>query len=292
MNQQDKRQETLATANVLVAAAFWGAIGLFTRALSATGMTALAIAFFRSFSAAAIMALVLAVTAPKTFRIAPKDIWMFMGTGIVSIGCFNVFYFYTQTVTTLSISAVLLYTAPFFVMFMSAVIFKERITGRKIAALLIAFCGCLFVTSFIGNGNVELRPVAVVTGLGSAVCYALYSIFGRVALSKYPPLTVTFYSLTLSAVGLAVALATGGDALPHITPYAAAVVAGFGLTTVIAYICYTRGLQVLAPSKASTLAFAEPMVATFLGFAVLGEPVTLTSAAGIALIFSGIVILN
>ena len=88
------------------------------------------------------------------------------------------------------------------------------------------------------------------------------------------------------------ALATGGDALPHITPYAAAVVAGFGLTTVIAYICYTRGLQVLAPSKASTLAFAEPMVATFLGFAVLGEPVTLTSAAGIALIFSGIVILN
>ena len=65
----------------------------------------------------------LGVRDRKTFRIRARDIWMFVGTGFVSIGCFNVFYFMTQTYTTLSVAAVLLYTAPFFVIFMSRLFF-------------------------------------------------------------------------------------------------------------------------------------------------------------------------
>ena len=287
----NKISERQASLSVLTAAAFWGAIGLFTRSLSAAGMTPLGIAFFRSLTAALLLALILAVTDKGAFRIVPKDIRIFMGTGIISIGCFNVFYFYTQTVTTLSISAVLLYTAPFFVIIMSAVFFKERVTGRKIAALALAFCGCLFVTGVIGGGG-SLRPLALATGLASAVCYALYTIIGRVALEKYPPLTVTFYSLSFSALAMGMGCLVHGDQFLPLTTGVDAVILGFGLTTVIAYICYTRGLEVLEAGKASTLAFAEPMVATILGFVVLGEPVTLFSAAGIGLIFTAIVILN
>lgn len=115
--------ERRAVAEVLFAAACWGCIGLFTRYLSGLGMSPLAIAFFRSFAAAAMLAGWLGVRDRKTFRIRARDIWMFVGTGFVSIGCFNVFYFMTQTYTTLSVAAVLLYTAPFFVIFMSRLFF-------------------------------------------------------------------------------------------------------------------------------------------------------------------------
>lgn len=64
------------------------------------------------------------------------------------------------------------------------------------------------------------------------------------------------------------------------------------IPTAIPYIFYTRGLQVLAPSKASVLAFAEPMTATILGVVVLHEPMTLSAFVGIVLIFAGIVVLN
>ena len=285
--------ERRAVAEVLFAAACWGCIGLFTRYLSGLGMSPLAIAFFRSFAAAAMLAGWLGVRDRKTFRIRARDIWMFVGTGFVSIGCFNVFYFMTQTYTTLSVAAVLLYTAPFFVIFMSRLFFKERITRQKICAVVLAFAGCLFVTGLVGGGSVSLAPIAIVTGLGSAICYALYSIFGEVALARYVPMTVTFYSLFISACSMGIVFAASGADLPPVSGGMVLGVCGLGLfSTAIPYIFYTRGLARLAPSKASVLAFAEPMTATVLGIVLLHEPITLPAVLGIALIFAGIVVLN
>ena len=216
-----------------------------------------------------------------------------MGTGFVSIGLFNVFYFATQNFTTLSVAAVLLYTAPFFVILMSKLFFKERITKQKVIALILAFVGCLFVTGVVGGGVQTLAPVAIATGLGSAFCYALYSIFGRVALSHYEPMTVTFYSLFVSAVSLGLIFGATGAEMPTMQWEMVAGICGLGFfSTVIPYIFYTRGLQVLAPSRASVLAFAEPMVATIMGIVVLHEPITVAAVIGIGLIFGGIVILN
>lgn len=288
-----KNSERRAVAEVLFAASCWGCIGLFTRYLSGLGMSSLAIAFFRSFSAAVMLAGYLGVRSRATFRIRLRDIWMFIGTGFISIGCFNVFYFMTQTFTTLSVAAVLLYTAPFFVIFMSRIFFKERITRQKIVAVLLAFAGCLFVTGFIGGGSVQLVPTALATGLASAICYALYSIFGRVALDHYAPMTVTFYSLFVSACSMGLVFGATGAELPRVTGGMVLGICGLGLfSTAVPYIFYTRGLARLSPSKASVLAFAEPMVATLVGIFVLHEPITLSALLGIGLIFAGILVLN
>lgn len=288
----DPNTERRAVAEVLFAATCWGLIGLFTRYLSAAGLSALAIAFFRSFAAALILAVYLGCCSRETFRIRVRDIWMFVGTGFVSIGCFNVFYFTTQMFTTLSVAAVLLYTAPFFVIFMSRIFFKEKITRQKVLAVILAFAGCLFVTGFIG-GEIQLAPAALGLGLLSAVCYALYSIFGRVALSRYAPMTVTFYSLFIAACSMGLVFAATGAEMPPVDGSIVLGIIGFGLvSTALPYIFYTRGLAKLSPSKASVLAFAEPMVATLAGILVLHEPITLSACIGIALIFSGIVVLN
>ena len=53
--EQEKR-ERRAVVDVLVAATAWGCLGLFTRYLAGFGMSPLAVAFFRSFSAAVMLA--------------------------------------------------------------------------------------------------------------------------------------------------------------------------------------------------------------------------------------------
>lgn len=290
---EQENRERRAVIDVLIAATAWGCLGLFTRCLAGFGMSPLAVAFFRSLSAALMLAVYLGLRQRDTFRIRLRDLWMFVGTGFVSIGLFNVFYFATQNFTTLSVAAVLLYTAPFFVILMSKLFFKERITKQKVIALILAFVGCLFVTGVVGGGVQTLAPVAIATGLGSAFCYALYSIFGRVALSHYEPMTVTFYSLFVSAVSLGFIFGATGAEMPPMQWEMVAGICGLGFfSTVIPYIFYTRGLQVLAPSKASVLAFAEPMVATIMGIVVLHESITVAAVIGIGLIFGGIVILN
>lgn len=290
---KQEQMERRATLDVLIAGMSWGCIGIFTRYLSAFELPTLMVAFLRSLSAVVILTLYFSVRDKSIFHIRPKDIWMFCGTGFVSIGLFNLLYFATQQLTTLSVAAVLLYTAPFFVIILSRLFFKERITLVKIGALLLAFSGCLFVTGIIGGAGFAATPLAMALGIGSGFTYALYSIFGRVALNHYGPMTVTFYSLAISALSLGVIAAIQQPAMP---PMGAEIILGVlalgFFSTAIPYIFYTKGLSVLAPSKASVLAFVEPLTATVVGIILFHEDLALPAFIGIVLIFSGLTLLS
>ena len=82
----------------------------------------------------------------ELLRIRLRDLWCFLGTGIGSIVFFNYCYFKTISLTSMSVAAVLLYTAPAIVMVLSRILFGERFTVRKVTALVMTFVGCIFVT--------------------------------------------------------------------------------------------------------------------------------------------------
>lgn len=283
---------------VILGASCWGLIGLFTRPLSAAGCSAVQIAFLRCGLSALLLWLYLAVFNRGALKIALRDIWMFFGTGVLSLVLFSVMYFTTQQRATLSIAAVLLYTSPCFVMLMSALFFKEKITGRMLWALLLAFTGCVCTTglaqSLFTGGGLSLPPVAILTGIGSGFGYALYSIFANMALKKYSSITVTAYTLLFAALALAPfclgaelwGLLTGaGDVLP--------ITVGLSLvSTILPYALYTLGLKNTSPGRASVLAFAEPLVATLISTAVFHESLTAGGVVGILLIFLSIFLLS
>ena len=282
---------TTSVIMILTAATGWGLIGVFSRPLSAAGLNAMQITGIRSLIVVIGMGVFLLVKDRSLFRIRLKDFWMFLGTGLFSIIFFNVCYFLTIEQTTLAAASILLYTAPCFVMLMSALFFKERVTVQKLAALVLAFAGCILVSGFAGG---EIRTVALLTGIGSGLGYASYSIFGKVALKKYESFTVIFYTFVVSSVCLLpfirlpemllICFQTTGNLLEAL---------GLGIiSTFMPYICYTGGLKWIEAGKASVLAFAEPMVATIAGIVIFKETLHFKNALGIALIFLAIVLLN
>ena len=115
------------------------------------------------------------------FRIHLKDLWCFLGTGIMSIVFFNYCYFKAMTVASLSVAAVLLYTAPAIVMVLSYFLFQAAFTKQKVLALLLTFIGCILVTGVITNPG-TVTGAGILAGLGAGFGYALYSIFGRYAI--------------------------------------------------------------------------------------------------------------
>ena len=54
-------------------------------------------------------------------------------------------YFTGMQAASLAVMAVLLYTAPVFVMLMSIVFFREKLTGAKLTALVLCLAGCVLV---------------------------------------------------------------------------------------------------------------------------------------------------
>ena len=173
-------------------------------------------------------------------------------------------------------------------------VFKERLTARKLAALVCAFGGCVLVSG-IGGGAMTARGLIV--GLCSGIGYRLYSILGSVALKKYSALTVTTYTFVIAAVGAWI-ICDPADmtaklaAAESVWRLAWLVVLTGLVTAVIPFAAYTRGLTYVEPSRAAILATVEPMVATLLGALVFAEPVTLLSGLGIVLILVSVVMLN
>ena len=193
---------------------------------------------------------------------------------------------------SLSNAAILLYTAPCFVIIISAVLFKEKITPKKIAAMLMAFAGCCLVSG-IGTGD-EISAIGLVLGLCSGLCYALYSIFSRFAINRgYSSFTINFYSCLLAGIG---ATAVGGtDFIPLIslTPSNLLFAVATGLVTCfLPYLLYTYGLIGIENGKASIMASIEPVVATLCGVFIYNEGLTVMSTVGILLVLSAIVLLK
>lgn len=284
-------KKTMPVLMILTAAAGWGIIGMFTRPLSSAGLSAFQITFIRCIITALAMGLYLAFKNPSMLKIKLRDIWMFLGTGILSIIFFNVCYFLTIEHTTLATASLLLYTAPCFVMIMSAVIFKEKITPHKLTALVAAFLGCGLAAGFTGE-----NPGAgvVLTGIGSGLGYASYSIFSKLALRKYNTYTIVFYTFIIAAVCLAL-FCRPEEAAAKLASDAELLLTGGLLGTVstfIPYILYTKGLLSVEAGKASVLAFAEPMVAAAAGIAVFGETLNLKNSLGMGLIFISILLLS
>ncbi len=281
----------LSVIMILTAASGWGIIGVFSRPLSEYGFSALQITFMRSLIVVFGMGVFLLFKNKKLFHIKVGDVWIFLGNGLLSIVFFNVCYFMTINNSTLAVASILLYTAPCFVMIMSAMFFKEKITLQKLAALVLAFLGCMSASGFAGG---DIRLSSFMTGIGSGIGYASYSIFGKAALRKYHTFTFIFYTFAVAAAGLLPFTDVGNIVRTvSVNTECLRAIMGLGIiSTFLPYILYTKGLENIEAGKASVLAFAEPMVAAAAGIIIFSEPVGLKNILGIALIFFAIVLLN
>jgi len=296
MKENKKTGSIISTVYVLLAGMMWGIIGLFVRNLNGSGLSSMCIVFIRSLSATLIMGAFLLVYNRKLFRIRIKDIWCFVGTGIISLSFFNICYFTTINMTSLSVAAILLYTAPSMVMIMSLFIFKEKMNAKKIVSVILAFIGCMMVTGiFSGGGSNTLSPIGILVGLGAGFGYAMYSIFARFALNKgYSSFTVTFYTLAFSVIGSVVFFEPQktADVLSE-NPVMILFMLAFGLvTTVLPYIFYTLGLSGMESGRASIIASIEPVTATILGIVVFHEKTTLLGILGALVVLLSIFIVN
>ena len=281
---------------ILAAAILWGSIGLFFLFLSVYNLSRMEIVFIRTFTAAVLLFLYLLLFDRSKLKIRLRDLWMFLGTGVVSLLAFNYCYFSAMEYTSLSVAAVLLYTAPAFVTLLSAVFFKDRLTGRHILALVLTLPGCAIVSGLISSllgGHSAYSAAGILFGLGSGFGYALYTIFSRVALKRYDSITISFYTFVLAGLGSGLLCNPIHVAKTMQSPFAILLGVGLAIATCLApYLLYTYGLKSVGNSEASITATIEPLSATCFSVLLLGEPFTLEKLLGMVLILGAVVIIN
>ncbi|MBO5020548.1 MAG: DMT family transporter, partial [Clostridia bacterium] len=98
---------------ILIAASLWGTAGIFVRTAEKYAVSQMQLVFGRAILTALLIGIIMLFIDRAAFKIKLKDLYLFISAGLFSIVLFNFSYYTTMSIASLSVAAVLLYTAPF-----------------------------------------------------------------------------------------------------------------------------------------------------------------------------------
>jgi drug/metabolite transporter (DMT)-like permease len=284
------KKQTLGRLQIAFAAILWGSLGLFGKKLNELGMSSVAIVTIRI--GIAFIALSSILKLKNNFKVIRKrDLPLLIIYSFLSVILYNIFYFSTIERLPISVASILLYLSPFFVIILSALLLKEKISLRKIIASIIAFLGIVLV---IRPSQIkDLDILGVTLGFMSAITFSLYSVLGKKLNNRYQSLTVVSNSFGLGFLGLLIySIVTKKISLQYsTTAWIYVIILGIG-PTLTAFILYNSGLKKIKASEASIISTLEPIVAVLLGTVILKENLLLLQIIGILLVLAGIVVIS
>jgi drug/metabolite transporter, DME family len=274
-------------AFIVAAAVLWGMIGPFSRLAFQEGIAPMEVAFWR-----ALLAWVLFgghAMIRHEVSLDRKDFPHILVFGVCGVSLFYFVYQMAVKQGGAALAAVLLYTAPAWVIVLSRIFLKESITPIKISAVVLTLIGISAISMGKGAGQ-DGSPVSVSAvgfGLSSGFCYSLYYIFGKHFTGRYSSYNLFLYVLPIGALGLLPWVAfTPKTPTAWLALISLAIICTYG-----ANACYYLGLKYLEAGRASITATLEPVVAAVIAYFWWGEMFTVQSYMGSAVILSAVVLM-
>lgn len=281
----------------IISGAMWGSAGIFVRKLTELGMNSYTVVSVRVVLAVLILAVWLGIYDKDLLKIKLKDLWIFVAGGVVGMFGLNICYNFAISELSLSLAAVLLSLSPVFVLFMAAILFKEKITSKKVICMTIAIAGCVLASGVLESASTMRWSVkGIIVGTIGAFFYGLYGIISKTAMERgYHAFTTTFYCLFM--VMLVVIPLTNWKLVTNVVVANPVKMSVFLVihslcTSVLPYILYTFSIRYIDAGMASILASGEPVAAMIFGVIFFSEIPTVLSVVGIVLVIVALALLS
>jgi DME family drug/metabolite transporter len=292
---QEARTALKGYVMVVVAACCWATSGvLLKQILDNYAPTPMTLAFWRDFLTFVVLFAGVALVRRDLLRVERRDLLPLLGIGVISVGLFHVLWVYAVDLIGVAPAHVFNYTAPAFVVLFSWLLWRERITRGRLAAVLFAFVGTILVAQAYDISQIKLNWIGILVGLGTGVTWATYSVFSKISLGRYSSWTLVTYAFGLSALTILLpqpwrALSFPWSQSPDVWIWLWLLAL---LPTVVGFSLYTWALQYLSASGAIITATVETVVASILAFLVFGEILAPLQILGGALIVTGVIIIS
>ncbi|MFC6834902.1 EamA family transporter [Halomarina ordinaria] len=287
--------ETLGVALVVLSAVGFGTLAVLGEYAFAAGLNVTSVLALRFSIAAAVVWPVLFVARARSgdldsLRLRGRTLVAAVLLGLVGYTGQSALFFLGLERLTAGMTTIVLYTYPVFVLALSVTLLGESLDARDALALPLSLGGVLLIT---GADPAGVDPRGVFTVLGAAAVYSVYIVVGRVALDSTDGVVLSAYVMPAAALSfLTFGTATGRLALPESALGWAAAVGIAVLATALAVSTFFAGLRRIGASRAGIVSTVEPAVAVVLGAFLLGEPVTVVTVVGGALVLVGVVLVQ
>ncbi|WP_226688523.1 DMT family transporter [Ruegeria arenilitoris] len=192
-------------------------------------------------------------------------------------------WFYAVTVIPLAQVFALEFTQPIWVILLSPLLLKERLTPVRALSALIGFAGVLLITR---PGAVPLSAGIIAAAL-SAVFFAFTTISTK-TLTRFASIGCIMFWLTVmqAVLGLMAAGIDGQIALPtaNTIPFLVLI----GLAGLLAHYCITNALAIAPATVVVPFDFVRLPTIAVIGMILYHEPLDHWTLLGAVVIFSGI----
>lgn len=286
----------LHTGHFMIAGAgvFWGTLGTFAQFLMARGFSAEMVSLLRLSTGCLILGSITVLTNPKLLRIDRRGLFLTAVIGLVSQAGYNLLYFNAIRHIGIAMSAVLLYTAPFFLLIWSVLFFGEKLTLRKIIAISLCFLGCAIAVTGGNTVDIKLSAIGILLGILSAVSFSLMSAISKHASADYAPITLIIYSFFFGALFLLPFSAFQSTFSGQLDILSIAAIIGLGLIpSALSYRLYVDGIsRGVDLSTAGVLSTLEMVFSVILAWVIFHEPMGMARWFGIMIILASILIMN
>jgi drug/metabolite transporter (DMT)-like permease len=271
----------LGLALVFGSAFFFGDLGL-------ESFGPLSVAAGRVGSAAIILTIV-ALLRGRRFPADPKTWAALLVMGAINNAIPFSLIFWGQTHIDSGLVAILNAMTPIFTVLLAHLVGDERLTGRRLAGVLLGFAGVAVLIGPSALSHLDPTNIAELAILGAALCYAFAGLWGRQFRGLPVEVAAGGMLIGSSALLLPVAAIVEHPWTVQPSPISLAGIAALGLlSTAVAYLLYFKLLARVGATNLLLVTFLLPIVALILGALFLAEHVQPIDLLGLALIMGGL----
>ena len=230
-------------------------------------------------------------------KIETRDFVKLILCGLFGVAINQLLFFEGLSLTTPINAGIIMVTTPILVLVISAIIIKEKITGRKITGILTGITGALILILF----NKQFGGTYISSPLGdffvflNAASYAIYLALVKSLMHKYHTFTVIKWVFTWGLIfvipfGWTQVLAVNWTQIPGIIWFDIIFVI-FG-TTFLAYSLNTFALKVVTPTVASIYIYLQPIFAALIALIAGKDELNPLKIISTILIFTGVYLVS
>ncbi len=282
-------QRTVGTILCVLSAGSYGATGIFGKLAYDEGLTVTGLLAAR-FSIAAIVLWMLVAALGRGSRPSRRGAAAGIALGVVAYSAQTGLFFLALTRLDAGLAVLLVYIAPVLVAIAAVAFGREQLSRAQVAAVVVAVCGTALVATGGGLGKVDGLGMAF--AFGCAVAFTAYMLLSHAVVSRVNPVALSASVCTGCALSFLTAAGVSGHLPIHTTGTGWLLIGALALfSTVIAVTALAAGTARVGPSTATILATFEPVVATILAVAILGEHLApLQIVGGLFVIASAVIV--
>lgn len=223
----------------------------------------------------------------KTYR--ARDYLMIAGLGFVGLFLYSALYYYGIARLGSQEACILNYLWPMMIVIFACIILKEKLTVRKIFAMLLSFAGIVVLT--LGSGEMETgeRLFGILACVVAAICYGLFSVLNK-RHNLNQNITMMWIWFTTAVCSLIAGLFCEDWTVIGNMQWIALAWLGV-VVNAVAYLLWAIALKEAKDSaKIANLAYLTPFLSVIISAVFLHEQLHITAAFALALIIGGILL--